>query len=207
MGLVATMTALVLGLLVASTKAAYDTERNEITTMAARIDYVDALLSRFGPEGEDARAHLRSATATAIQRLWQTEAPPGTPADPSAAWAAGLAESIEALTPQNDLQKLAKTQAISEMIELGRLRYLLFAQSESSISTPMLSIVIVWLAITFLSIGLFAPSNFTVNATLALAAMSVSAAIYLIMELDRPFGGMIRISSSAMRAALEHIGH
>ena len=122
-------------------------------------------------------------------------------------WASDLPETVEALTPQNDLQRLAKTQALAALVDMSQVRFLLLAQGQSSISTPMLVIVVTWLAIIFLSIGLFAPANFTVAATLALSAMSVSGAIYLILELDRPFGGLIRISSKAMHVALEHIGH
>jgi len=90
--------------------------------------------------------------------------------------------------------------------DLGQMRWLLYEQEESSVSVPMLIIVISWLAIIFVSVGLFAPPNLTVIAALMLAVFSVSGAIFLILELDQPFDGMIQIPSAPMRNALQHLG-
>ena len=81
------------------------------------------------------------------------------------------------------------------------------SQSGTSISAPLLIVVISWLAIIFTSWGLFAPSNAITIASLLLAALSVSGAIFLILELDQPFDGVIQISSAPMRNALAHLGH
>ena len=86
------------------------------------------------------------------------------------------------------------------------MRWLLYEQEESSISMPLLVVVVSWLAIMFISVGLYAPPNLTVIVALMLAAMSVAGAIFLILELDMPFDGILRISSAPMRNALEHLG-
>ena len=86
------------------------------------------------------------------------------------------------------------------------MRWLLLAQQDSSISTPMLVVVVFWLTVVFLSFGLFAPPNLTVFATLFLCAVSVAGAIFLVLELDQPFGGFIQIASTPMRGALAHLG-
>ena len=83
---------------------------------------------------------------------------------------------------------------------------LLFEQGGRSIPTPFLVLLVFWLTVIFLSFGLFAPPNATVIATLFLCALSVSGAIFLILELDRPFGGLIQISSAPLRNTLDHIG-
>jgi hypothetical protein len=91
--------------------------------------------------------------------------------------------------------------------DLGQMRWLLFEQTETSISLPMLIILIAWLAIIFMSAVLFAPPNATVIVAVMLAALSVSGAIFLILELDLPFDGVIQISPAPMRNALIHLGH
>jgi hypothetical protein len=71
----------------------------------------------------------------------------------------------------------------------------------------MLMILISWLAIIFMSVAVFAPSNATVVVALMLAAFSVAGAIFLILELDMPFDGVIQISPAPLRNALIHLGH
>ena len=71
---------------------------------------------------------------------------------------------------------------------------------------PFLVVLVFWLTILFISFGLFAPPNATVIATLFVCALSVSGAIFLILELDQPFEGLIRISSAPLRNALAHLG-
>jgi hypothetical protein len=206
MGLVATMAALILGLLVASAKGSYDTEKSEVTQMAAKIAFLDRVLVNYGPEAQPARQVLRQAVEGAIVRIWsEARSGPG-PADPSPLWGEGLPKAIQKLSPQDDAQRVLKTQAMALTADLGQLRWLLFEQAGTSISRPLLIVVVVWLAIIFGSVGLFAPWNSTVVIALLLAALSVSGAIFLILELDQPFGGVIQISSATMRNALEHLG-
>ena len=99
-----------------------------------------------------------------------------------------------------------KSQAVQLINELGQMRWLLYEQEESSISMPLLIVVVSWLAVMFISVGLYAPPNLTVIVALMLAAMSVAGAIFLILELDMPFDGILKISSAPMRNALEHLG-
>ena len=91
-------------------------------------------------------------------------------------------------------------------MELGQMRWLEFEQANSSISAPMLYILTLWLAILFVSFGLFSPPNSTVVASLLLAALSVSGAIYLILELNTPFSGLMQISDAPFVSALAHLG-
>ena len=207
LGSVATMAALVLGLLVASTKCAYDAERNEVIQMAAKIDYLDRVLTNYGPEAKESRDLLRSAVELALIRMWPDQQSQHSQLDPSVSWTDALPNAIQRLSPENDAQRSLKSQAEQLANDIGQMRWLLYEQAESSISVPLLVVVISWLAITFISVGLFAPSNYTVIVALMLAALSVSGAIFLIMELDMPFDGILQVSSAPMRNALEHLGH
>jgi len=205
-GLVATMTALVLGLLVASAKGSYDTARSEMTQMAAKFVFLDRILANYGPEAAESREQLRRLTDSIVVHLWPDTRSKSAELDPSASKGEALYDAIQKLSPQNDEQRWLKSQSLTVASELGQMRWLLFEQSDTSIATPFLVVVVCWLAIIFFSFGLFAPSNSTVLATLFVAALSVSGAIFLILELDRPFGGMIQISSQPMRTALTHLG-
>ena len=73
MGLVATMAALVLGLLVSSAKGSYDTERSEVIQMAAKVTFLGRVLADYGPEAAGVRARLRETVEEAIQQMWPGE--------------------------------------------------------------------------------------------------------------------------------------
>jgi hypothetical protein len=206
MGLVATMAALVLGLLVASAKGSYDTQKAEVVQMAAKVAFLDRTLAHYGPEAAQARAVLRRALEVAITRIWPANKHPEAPSAPTAGGGEVLFDMLQNLAPQTEAQRSLKAQALAQATDLGQMRWLLFEQSGSSISTPLLVIVVFWLAILFFSFGLFGPANSTAVGALMVAALSVSGAIFLVLELDQPFSGLIRISSQPMVTALSQLG-
>ena len=206
MGLVATMSALVLGLLVASAKGSYDTQRTAVIQMAGKAVFLDRVLAHCGPEAAEARATLHQSMEGAMAQIWPESSRQAAQLAPNVARSEALLDSIEKLAPHTDPQRASKSQALSIAWDLGQMRWLLFEQAGTSISTPLLVIVVCWLAILFFSFGLFGPSNPTAIAALLVAALSVSAAIFLILELDRPFGGLIRISNQPVFNALSQLG-
>jgi hypothetical protein len=206
MGLVATMAALVLGLLVASAKGAYDAQRSTVVQMAAKAAFLDRVLSHYGPDAAEARASLHRALEGAITHIWPENKFQEGQLAPNTASGAALYDAIQGLAPHDDAQRSLKAQALVIGLDLGQMRWLLFEQGGTSIATPLLVIVVFWLAILFFSFGLFGPSNATAIAALLVAALSVSGAIFLILELDHPFSGLIRISSEPMVKVLNHLG-
>src|SRR5215472_5346115 len=201
-GLIATMSALVLGLLVSSAKASYDTERSEVIQMAAKVSFLDRLLSVYGPEAAEARARFHDAVKEAVQQMWPEQARRPAQLAPDAQAGNVVYGILQALSPQDDAQRKLKEHAINVGIDIGQLRSLLVAQSTPSISTPMLIILVLWLAVIFLGFSTLAPPNVTTVFALVVSAVAVSGAIFLILELDQPFGGVIRISSEPMVKAL-----
>jgi hypothetical protein len=206
MGLVATMSALVLGLLVSSAKGAFDAERTQVIQMAAKIAFLDRVLAFYGPDAAEARAQLRAAVEEVVRQIWPEEK--RIPARLAPEHLAGVAvyNAIQRLSPRDDTQHSLKTQATTLAMEVGQLRSLLVAQSAPSISEPLLVVVVSWLVVIFFSFSLFAPSNATATLALIVSAFAVAGAIFLILELDRPFGGLIRISSEPMVSALNQLG-
>jgi hypothetical protein len=113
--------------------------------------------------------------------------------------------AMQNLSPRDEAQRKLKDQAVSLATDLGQLRFLLQAQSVPSISKPMLIILVSWLVIIFLGFSVLAPPNATTILALTVSAVAVSGAIFLILELDQPFGGFLRISSDPMMNALHQL--
>ena len=204
--LIATMSALVLSLLVASAKSAYDTRSNQLVQVAADIILLDRALARYGPETKEARALLQRSVAATVDRFWPTQGVRRITIDPNASPVEALVEKIEELSPHDELQRLLRSQALTRALEVGRTRLLLFENLGSSIPVPFLVVLVFWLCIIFASFGLFAPRNATVTAVLCVCALSVAGAIFLILELDRSFEGLLQVSGAPLRGALAQLG-
>jgi Protein of unknown function (DUF4239) len=206
-GLIGTMAALLLGLLVASAKSAYDARRNELTQMAANTVLLDRAFVHYGPAAAPIRAVLKSAIARMIDQVWGKEGTADADALLPASQPLGIVyDKVQELEPHSDAQHAIQSQAESVLVNLGQERLLLFAQNQSSISTPFLVVVVFWLAVLFVSFGLFAPRNPTAIVALLVAAISVAGALYLILDLDHPFSGLMQISSMPLRNALSVLG-
>src|SRR2546430_330188 len=151
MGLVGRMAALVLGLLVASTKGAYDTQKGGVTQMAAKIVFLDRVLANYGSESAESRDLLRRSVGSAINHMWpDKKLSHDAELNPSESSGEVFFNSIQKLSPQNDVQRSLKSQAAQIAMDLGQMRWLLFEQTETSISLPMLIVLISWLAIIFM---------------------------------------------------------
>ncbi len=148
MGLVATMSALVLGLLVSSAKTFYDGQSTELTEISARIVMLDRVLAHYGPETKEARDLLRGVVVRAIDRIWPQEG-----------------------TRTSEVHPSSGAEVVYDKIQ-----------------------------------GLFAPRNATVTVALLVSGVSVSGAIFLILEMYTPYSGLIEISSASLRFALAHLG-
>jgi hypothetical protein len=205
MGLVATMTALVLGLLVSSAKEGYDTKRSVVIQMAAKVAFLDRVLVLYGPETAEARSDLRVAVADAIRRIWPTDKSGSAQLVPNQQVGDAVYVTIQRLSPHDDAQRALKAQLATLLVELGELRSLLVAQSIPSISAPMLIILVSWLVVIFFGFSLVAPPNATTTLALVASAFSVAGAIFLILELDHPFGGLIHIPSEPLIIVLNHM--
>ena len=205
-GIIGTMAALVLGLLVASAKGTYDTQQNELLDTSAKIALLDRILVHYGPEAKAAREELRRAVVHTLDQLWPQDGSGGGHLNAETHGAEAIFDMIQDLTPSTDAQRTLKNQAISIAMNLGQMRWLMYEQEESSVSRPLVVMVVFWLTINFISFGLFAPRNATVIVTLFLCAVAVSGAMFLILEMYKPFGGLISISSAPLRNVLAQMG-
>jgi hypothetical protein len=209
LGIVATLSALVLGLLVASGKSSWDAQQGALYQMTAKLVEVDRVLAAYGPEASSVRAILRQAVE---QELREVE--PLLRADPagllrprsSLAHLRSFTDAVQALTPEREGQRFAQRRALELVGTIAELRHLAAQQLSSPIPVAFLAVLIAWLSILFCGFGLFAPANATVVGALLLGAFSVAAAVFLVMELGRPYDGIMQISRAPLQAALLQLG-
>jgi hypothetical protein len=207
-GLVSTIAALVLGLLIASAKSSYDTQADRVQHLTANVVLLDNVLARYGPEARPARATLRQAVGLLTDRIWQENSSRSVSDSPIEVSSAGdeAYAKILTLSPKTDVQSLLKTRAVEIAVDLAQTRLLLFERVDKSIPVPFLIVLIFWLAIIFASYSLFSGLNPSLIVMLFVFALSASAAIYLILELSQPFAGLMHISSTPLRNALTPLG-
>lgn len=206
MGFVATMAALILGLLVAAAKESFDKQSAGVTQMAAKVIYLDRLLANFGPEAGEVRGLYRRVVEQVTHGIWPDAHGNASQLDPSASQTEKLFSAIQALEPKNDFQKILKEQAVTTSLELGQMRWLEYEQAGIPTSNTLIYILIFWMAVLFTSFSLFAPANGTVIAAMLMAALSVAGAVFMILELRSPFVGVIRIPSTQFLDAIQHLG-
>lgn len=109
---------------------------------------------------------------------------------------------IQKLSPHDDVKRSLHSRAVQVSNDLAQVRFLLFAESENLIPIPFLAILAFWLTIIFTSFSPFSPLNVTVITCLFLFVLSAACAIFLILELSRPFTGLMSISGVPLRNAL-----
>jgi hypothetical protein len=201
------LSALVLGLLIASAQSTFQAQSNQIKQITANVILLDNILTRSGAEAKPVRVLLRSSVTRLVERIWSernSDEPKTAPFEASTSANLFFDRLLE-LSPQNDIQRLMQTRAIQIGIDLAQTRVLL-VESGSGIPKPFIAVLVFWLMIIFASFGLFARPNFTIVAALLASAFSASAAIFLILDLSHPFSGLMAIPSGPLAHALAPLG-
>ena len=207
MGLVATMTALILGLVVSSAKQTFDTENAAVNERAANMLSLDRTLARYGDETVPIRETIKQAMALRIAEVWPDSGVSIQSLDDPRMERGieGAIDQILALTPATDTQRWAQSQALQLMTTVQANRWLMLEREGASIAHPFVIIIVIWLTLIFASFGLFAPRHATSLVALAIGAVSVAAAIFLILEMEHPYQGLIKVSSEPVQFALQHL--
>jgi hypothetical protein len=209
LGLMATLTAMVLGLLISSAHSAYDAQDAELQQLSVHIYQLDRILAQFGEEAAPQREQLHQILAAVIDRVWPAEGGVRLATAPTHVQQKieGLFEGIASLTPKTDVQRLAHSRALELLGTIGATRHLLMEQSAGAISWPFLFVLMSWMTVLFFGFGLIARFNATAAASLFVGSFSVAGAILLILEMNQPYGGWIEVSSAPLRGVLAQIGH
>ena len=206
--LIATITALLLGLLITSAKSTYDTQRKQVSQIASKLVLLDNQLKRYGSESNAAREAQRRAIPALIDRIWGQRALRSTAGAPYQPGVEGdlVYEEIERLNPQTDVQRNLKFRALETMSAMTEIRVNLSEEAEAAAPNVLIAVVILWLTLLFASFTLFSPINPTGAAILGVIAVSAAAAIFLILEMNHAFSGLLQISPAPIRDALGTLG-
>jgi hypothetical protein len=207
-GVLATLAALVLGLLVASAKANYDRVNDQVTQAATAIVLLDRTLAQFGPQAAEARSLLRAAVATVVGTVFSKHGRGVADLDDPQRLEVGekLEAQIRTLPAQNEVQRTLQAHALELSTQVAKMRLLTSIQAEGSIPAMFLIVLLLWLAIMFAGFGLVSAWNPTVIVSLFLCALSLAGAVFMIEELNRPLEGLMKISGTPVSYALDHIG-
>jgi hypothetical protein len=201
-GLIGTMAALVLGLLIASAKGTYDTKSTQIKQITANVILLDLELEQYGPDAQNLRIILRNAIPPLINRIWnEGDHAKLSPFAPTAE-ATEFVKKVQQLQPNNDSKRALQAQVLNTAANVEQVRLSLFTQSHDAIPAPFLVILIFWLSIIFTSFGMFVRPNRIVIVTFFVGGLSVASAIFLILEMGQPFAGLMQISNEALLHAL-----
>jgi hypothetical protein len=207
-GLVATMTALLLGLVTAAARSTFDSQDAAVRNSAAAVLTLDGMLARYGPETQPTRILIRRTIAFRLHTVWgeNVSSDPTLEVSEKSPPIENIETQILNLSPQTDTQRWIKTESLKLSQEVVKTRWRILNSGGGSIPIPFVVVVIFWLTVTFLSFGLYAPRNAVVITVLFVSALSVAAAVFLVLELDGPLDGMIRISSAPLRYTLDYLG-
>lgn len=202
-GLVGTMAALVLGLLINSASGSYEAQRSDVRQIAADLILLDALLSQYGPEARPIRRSLRDGAAEMVAQVWNgRDSQSIRPSYDAETSGARIYIAIHSLAAVTAVQRAVQAQALQTAIQISRTRLVLYERSKTGLPTPLPAVLLFWLTALFASYCLFTPANATSVIALALVALSASAALFLILEMEEPFSGLLQISSNAISTAL-----
>ena len=208
-GMMATLAALVLGLLISSANTEHNLVESEYRQTLANVATLDRYLADYGPDTREIRGLIRHSMVRQFQAIWpKHDLRPAEPISADRKLAVEvLARQLLKLSPQGDAQKWYLSQALQITSELRAIGWILSGQRIGS-TLPTLSLVILvsWTSAIFLSFGLFTRPNPRVFVSLLIAALAVASAILLILELDNPFSGFIQIPSGGAHAILDVLG-
>ena len=193
------MTSLVLGLMLNSAKNTFETNNRNVRALATEIILLDRTMRALGPDSEDARQHLVEYVQTTLKGATLEE-------DPQAEALLDAAGTSLRAIRASDEQKVALWNDARELYrQVVRQRWVLIDASGGTIPTPLIIMVVLWLAIIFASFGYGAPRNTIVTASCFLAALLISAALYLILDMDTPNSSMVRASNAPFQRALAQL--
>lgn len=207
MGLVATMAALVLGLLVASANASHDQQTSELRELAAGIVLLDRTLELYGPDAQPLRDGLHEVVRQTHDAIWSPAGIHPENLDSQAVRSGSTAtlDQVARLEPRTEMQRALKARVFDKMEGIAKARLEMVEGRGSQIAWPFLAVLIFWIAMLFLGFGLLARFNATVTVTQFLGALSVAGAIFLILELNEPYRGLLQISDAPLRMAISQI--
>lgn len=206
-GIVSTVAALVLGLLVSSAKESFDTMNSEVTVSASKILLLDRLLANYGSESSAVRAALRESFTKVVNQVWSSDSGRQGYDLGRSNYLEDVDHKLLQLKPTTDEQRTYLSSASQLVVDLRQTKWLLVEQSHNELPFAFLVVLVFWLVMMHISFGLFAPRNNTSYIVFLVTSISMAGAIFLILELNHPMHGIIRVGGATMQNALVELLH
>lgn len=206
-GMLSVLASLVLGLLIATAKSSYDTTEQSVRGYATELVLLDETFRDYGPDAKIPRDQLRAYTAQTFADFWPTngQAPAVLNSQAAGAMLEHIREAIRALKPVDEGQRWLQDQALQISTVLLRQRWLMIEQTATSIQPVVLVVLVLWISFIFATFAVNAPRNATVVVAFLICALAFGGSIYLILEMDSPLAGLMKLSDWPMRNALAHM--
>ncbi len=203
-GVIIGVAALTLGLLISAAKTSFDTKTDSIRLQSAKIITISRILTDYGPEADSVKLAIRTYVTEQIKRV-ENFFVQGVSIDDilKSSRIASLRPIISELKPKSPHQEFLKSSALHTANEIEELRWRNYEELGSHLQFPIFIVLVFWLMCIFFSLGIVAPLNYSVIAGFFLSALSMTGAIFLMLELDRPYHGLITISSQPLKIALK----
>lgn len=205
---VGTLSALALGLLIASAKSSYDNAEAEMRTAAARVLLLDRVMAHYGPETGHARQLLRELIEKRLSRGWTAETTDETAgkALPEYQDIEAVQDDLRALSPRDAAQHSLQARALEVSGMVAETHWLLVESGSEGLPWAFLAVLVCWLSLLFATFGLQAPPNPTVLSILFVCALSVAGAVFLVTDMANPYIGLVRVSDTPLQSAIERLG-
>jgi hypothetical protein len=204
--LVGTLTGLVLALMFAATRASFEHTSAAVSRIAVSFTELDEVLDDYGAAAASIRKQLRADLQPLMDSIWQDDAvAAGRPPISRRSHATSVQTMVRELQPQNPSQASLQARALQITSDISQTRLALLAQPPDSVSTPFIIVVVLWLTFIFTTFAMSSKPNVTLTVVLCICILSASGALYLILELGLPFGGLMQVSNDALRNALTAI--
>ena len=200
MGLMATLVALTLGLLIQSAKRYRTTVETEYKQILAGIVHLDEYLQAYGPEANQIREHVRQVAIRSFRERWPGEdfGPTEPLPDNGRNRYTEVQREIMALQPAGPAQRWFQAQALQVTNRIADLRWLVISQQTAHETLlPVFVLILLASAAIFGSFTLYVRPNATVVTVISLSALAIAGSTFLIVELNNPFRGLLHISSQA----------
>ena len=209
MAVVGTISALVISLLISNGSTAFKARNNDVSLLASEIVQLDTLLRRYGPDAGTARDALRQfATMTSADLFPDSLDRRANVDDPATLKSLNdVQDLVLALRPSDDRQHWLSAHALLLTVTASETRSRMSRENISSVPLPFLGAVVLWLTVLFVSFGLFAPRNVTVVLAVFLCAFAIAAAIKLVLDMDTPFDGLIRLARPPIHISSDPLSH
>src|SRR5262249_34508294 len=195
MAMVATISALVLGLLISNANSSFSALGGEVTTLSAQILRLDRILHRYGSDADSARQTLFQYASQKTADLFPENPRDVHLSNPSTyQLLQQLEDEMLELKPADARDQWWLGQAMTLAGKIGDARWLMSQQVGQGTPKAFVGLLAFWLTSLFVSFGLFAPRNVTTALFLTLCAMAVAGAVGMILEFEKGFGALVHIS-------------